>query len=66
MLYEMNVMNWNETDMQKLEVVQNKVGRIALGADGYAAVEARRRNMGWSTFKKQCMKSCVLFKKRTD
>ena len=38
LMYGMNVVNWNESNMQKLEVVQNKVGRMALGANGYAAV----------------------------
>ena len=39
-MYEMNVVNWNESYMQKLEVVQNKVCRVTLGANAYVAVEA--------------------------
>ena len=34
LIYGMNVMNWNERDTQKFEVIQNKVGRVALGANG--------------------------------
>ena len=65
-LHGMNVMNWNETDMQKLEAVQNKVGRVALGANAYAAVEAIRGDMGWSTFSERCMKGCMMFKIRIE
>ena len=65
-LYGMNVMYWNETDMQKLERVQNKIGRVALGANGYAAVEAIRGEMGWSTFSERCMKGCMMFKIRIE
>ena len=36
----MNVLYWNETNMQKLERVQDKIGRVALDANGYAAEEA--------------------------
>ena len=50
LMYEMNVVNWSEFHMQKLEVVQNKVGRVALGVNGYAAIEAIRGDMEWSTF----------------
>ena len=33
--------------LQKLEVIQNKDGRVALGANRYVSVEAIRGDMGW-------------------
>ena len=74
LMYGMDVVNWNENDMQKLEVIQNKVGRIALGANWYAAVEAIRGDMlrvllgdmGWSTFGERCMKGCTMYKVRME
>ena len=47
MTYGMNVINWNERDMQKFDVAQSKIGRVPLGANGYAAVEAIGGEMGW-------------------
>ena len=47
-------------------MVQNKVGRMALGANGYAAVEAIRGDMGWSTFSERCMKGSIMYKKRIE
>ena len=29
-LYGMNVISWNERDMEKFDVVQSKLGRVAL------------------------------------
>ena len=66
LMYGMNVINWSESHMQKLEVVQNKVGRVALGANGYAAIEAIRGDMGWSTFSERCMKGSLMYKKRVE
>ena len=66
LMYGMNVINWSERDMQKLEVIQNKVGRVALGANGFAAVEAIRGDMGWSTFSERCMKGCMMYKVRIE
>ncbi len=38
----MDVIAWNESEMDKLEVRQNRIARIALNAPRYAAVEALR------------------------
>ena len=65
-MYDMNVINWNERDMQKFDAVQSKLGRVVLGANGYAAVEAFRGNMGWSSFSERCMKECLGFKIRIE
>ena len=65
-LYGMNVMNWNEADYQKLEVVSNKVGRVPLGANGHLMVEAIRGDMGWSTFCERCMEGCIMLKIKSE
>ena len=63
-MYGMNIISWNEGDMQKFEVIQSKLSRVALGASGYAAVETLRGDMGWSTFSEKCMKGCIGYKIR--
>ena len=65
-MYGMNVLNWTESELQKLEVVQNKVGRVALGANKYACVEAIRGDMGWSTFSERNMKGNIMYKVRLE
>ena len=55
-MYGVNVLNRAESQLQKLEVIQNKVGREALGANRYACVEAIRGDMRWSTFSERSMK----------
>ena len=45
-MYGMNVMKWTKGELDKLEVIQNKVGRMALGANRYVGVEAIRGDMG--------------------
>ena len=41
-MYGMNVMKWIKCELDKMEVVQNKVGRMALGGNRYVGVEAIR------------------------
>ena len=65
-MYCMSVMPWTECELNKLEVIQNKVGRLALGAAKFAANEAIRGDMGWSTFVERLMKSCLMYKCRLD
>ena len=65
-MYGASGLTWNDCEIQKLEAVQNKIGRVALGANGYAGVEAIRGDMGWSSFYERYMKACVLFKVRID
>ena len=45
-MYGMNVMKWTKGELDKLEVIQNKVGRMAQEADRYVGVEAIRGDMG--------------------
>ena len=65
-MYSMDVLVWNENDLDKLEVAQNKVARIALNAPRYAAVEALRGDMGWSTFRERLRKSTLRYKVRLE
>ena len=50
-MYGMEVIAWSEKEIDKLEVEQNRVARMALNTPRYAAVEALRGDMGWSTFR---------------
>ena len=65
-VYGMNVISWTDRDMQKSDVVQSKLGRVALRTNGYAAMEAIRGDMAWSTFNKRCMKGSISFKVRIE
>ena len=65
-MYGANVLTWTDCEMQKLETIQNKVGRVALGANGYSGVEAIRGDMGWSSFYERHMKASILYKVRID
>ena len=53
-MYGMNVVPWNESEIEKLDVGQN---RMALNAPRYAAIEALRGDMGWSIFRERHMKA---------
>ena len=47
-MYGVNVMKWTNGELDKLEVIQNKVGRMTQGADRYVGVEAIRGDMEWN------------------
>ena len=57
---------FSHVHMQKLQVVQNKVRRVDLGANRYAAIEAIRGVIGQSTFSERCMKGSLMYKKRVE
>ncbi len=40
LMYGLETLHWTMNDMAKLEVAQNRVGKVALGAIRYVAVEA--------------------------
>ena len=44
-MYGMNVFNWSECELQNLKIIQNKVGRIALGANNYGSVDVIRGDL---------------------
>ena len=52
-MYGMEVITWNESEIDKLEIGQNRVARMALNIPRYAAVEALRGDMRWRTFKEK-------------
>ena len=45
---------------------QNRVARLALNAPKYAAVEALRGDMGWSTFRERLLKATLRYKIRLE
>ena len=61
-MYGMDVVAWNESEIEKLEVGQNRVARMALNAPRYAGTEALRGDMGWGTFTERYMKATMRFK----
>ena len=63
-MYGMNVMTWTNSEIDKLDVIQNRVGRVALGANRYVGVEAIRGDMGWSTFDERWMKAMIQYRVR--
>ena len=65
-MYGMEVTGWNESEMNKLEVGQNRIARIALNAPSYAAVEALRGDMGWSSFRERYRKAILRYKARLE
>lgn len=52
--------------MYRLEAGQNRVARMALNAPRYAAVEALRGDMGWSTFRERHRKATLRYKIRLE
>ena len=67
-MYGMDVIAWNESEIDRLEVGQNssRVPRMALNAPRYTAVEALRSDMGWSTFRKRLIKATLECKNRLE
>ena len=47
-MYGMNVLGVTEKELKDLEIIQNKIGRLALGGNKLEGVEAIRGEMGWS------------------
>ncbi|KAF2363927.1 hypothetical protein FHG87_005318 [Trinorchestia longiramus] len=47
-MFGMNVMAWNGGDLEKLELLQNRVERLALGALKWMAVGALEGDLGWN------------------
>ena len=66
LMYGMNVVNWTNGDMTKLEIVQNKIARLALGSNQMTAVVALSGDMGWSSFEERFMKGRLNYKARID
>ena len=52
-MYDLEVIGLTSREISHLEVIQNRVGRIAHGANRYVAVEALKGEMGWSRFRER-------------
>jgi len=61
-MFGAEVLNHSSGEIKKLEVLQNKVARMALGANNYIAVAALKGEMGWSLFQERIDKARLLFK----
>ena len=65
-MYGMDVIAWNDSEIEKLEVGQNRIARMALNAPRYATVEALRGDIGCSTFRERHMKATLRYKVRLE
>ena len=65
-MYGMDVIAWNESEIDRLEVGQNRVARMALNAPRYTALEALRCDMGWSTFRERLVKATLRYKVKLE
>ena len=66
LMYGMEVIDWSVGEISRMEVIQNKVGRLALGANRMVGVEAIRGEMGWSSFEERLFKAKLRFKTRLE
>ena len=64
LMYGLETMRWTKNDWDRMEVTQNRIGRIALGANRYSATEALRGEAGWSTFGERVAKAVFRYKVR--
>ncbi|KAF2348159.1 hypothetical protein FHG87_021084 [Trinorchestia longiramus] len=60
----MNVMTWNGGDLEKLEVLQKRVGRLVIGTPKWTAAEALGGDLGWSLFSERMVKAVLNYKVR--
>lgn len=49
-MYGLEATVWTKNELERPEMVQNKTGRIAPGANRYVTVVAIRRDTEWITF----------------
>ena len=59
-MYGAGVIPWTKDEFNKLETIQNDIGRVALGATRIVATESIRGEVGWSSFEERVMKSNLL------
>ena len=65
-MYGLETTVWTRNLLDRMEMVQNKAGRIALGANRYVAVEAIKGDMGWSTFREKMAKAGLRYRVRLN
>jgi hypothetical protein len=63
-LYGYEVCTVTKKESEVMEKIQNKVGRLGLGANSYVAVEAIQGEMGWSTYRHRISRMKANFKAR--
>ncbi|KAF2357212.1 Zinc finger C2H2-type [Trinorchestia longiramus] len=61
-MFGINIMAWNGRDLEKLEVLQNRVGCVALGTLKWMAANALSGDLGWSLFSKRMVKAVLNYK----
>ena len=66
LLYGMDTVRWSQENLEKMEKIQNRVGRLGLGANGMVGTEAIRGDMGWSTFEERIFKGSLKYKSRLE
>ena len=66
LMYAAGVISWTKEDLNKIECIQNDIGRVALGASRFVGTESIRGETGWSTFEERIMKSVIIYKKRIE
>ena len=64
LMYGLETMTWKKNDLGKLEVCQNKIGRITLGENRHVAVEALKGEAGWSSFEERVAKEVLRYRMR--
>ena len=52
----MDTTSWSAKELNKLETIQNKVGKLEFGTDKMVVTQAIRGDMGWSTFEERLYK----------
>ena len=65
-MYGMDETALSEKEIDKLEVGQNRVTRMAQNAPRYTAIEALRGDMGWSPLRERHMKATLRYKVRLE
>ena len=65
-MYGMEVVRSNRMEEEKRERVQDKIGRVSLGANRYVARDAIRGEMGWSPFNERISEAKGKFKLRPE
>ena len=65
-MYGMEIIPINQAEQKGLEVVQNKMAKACLGANNYAATQALRGEMGWSSFEERINKAKIGYEIRLE
>ncbi|KAF2367827.1 WD40 repeat [Trinorchestia longiramus] len=65
-MFGMNVMAWKGGDLEKLEVLQNRVGSLALGTPKWTAIGAIRGDLGCTLLSERMVKAVLNYKVRSE